>query len=73
MSILTREEIIKEMKAGRIVVEPFQEDQLGPGSVDLHLGDEFRVYQSTRKVVDVTDDVDYSKLTDWARMPGVMN
>ena len=69
MSILTREEIRKEMKDGRIVIEPFQEDQIGPGSVDLHLGDEFRVYQSTRKVVEVTDDVDYSKLTDWARMP----
>jgi dCTP deaminase len=69
MSILTRGEILKEMKSGRIVVEPFQEDQLGPGSVDLHLGDEFRVYQSTRKVVEVTDDVDYSKLTDRVKMP----
>ncbi len=69
MSILTRDEIAREMEAGRIVVEPFQSDQLGPGSVDLHLGDEFRVYQPTRRIVDVTDDVDYSKLTDWVRMP----
>jgi dCTP deaminase len=73
MSILTRNEILKEMEAGRIVVEPFKLDQLGPGSVDLHLGDEFRVYQSTRKVVDVTDEVDYGKLTDYVKMPdGIM-
>ena len=69
MSILTRNEILKEMEAGRIAIEPFQEDQLGPGSVDLHLGDEFRVYHPTRKIVDVTDDVDYSKLTEWIRKP----
>ena len=69
MSILTRGEILKEIEAGRIKIEPFRDDQVGPGSVDLHLGDEFRVYQSTRKVVEVTDDVDYGKLTDWVRMP----
>lgn len=73
MSILTRDEIKKEMEKGRIKIEPFLEDQIGAGSVDLHLGDEFRVYQPTRKVVDVTDDVDYVKLTDWVKMPdGIM-
>lgn len=69
MSILTHDEILKEIETGRVVIEPFMSEQVGPGSVDLHLGDEFRVFQPTRKVVDVTDDVDYSKLTDWVRMP----
>lgn len=69
MSILTHDEIIKEMESGRLKIEPLQLDQIGAGSVDLHLGDEFRVFQPTRKVVEVTDDVDYTKLTDWVRMP----
>jgi dCTP deaminase len=69
MSILTRDEILKEMDAGRLKVEPLMSDQIGPASIDLHLGDEFRIYQPTRTVVDVTDDVDYTHLTDWARMP----
>lgn len=69
MSILTRDEIIKEMDNGRIKIEPFLDDQISAGSIDLHLGDEFRIYHPTRKVVDVTDDVDYLKLTDWVRMP----
>lgn len=69
MSILTKDEIIKEMEKERIKIEPFLEDQIGAGSVDLHLGDEFRIYHPTRKIVEVTDDVDYIKLTDWVKMP----
>jgi dCTP deaminase len=69
VSILTRDEIKKELDAGRICIEPLQQDQIGPGSVDLHLADEFRVFAPTRKVVEVTDEVDYTKLTDLTRMP----
>lgn len=69
MSILTRDKIREEMEAGRIAIDPLEDDQIGPGSVDLHLGDEFRVYHSARTIVEVTDDVDYSKLTDWVRLP----
>ena len=72
MSILTREAIRKEMEAGRILIEPFEENQLGPASVDLRLGDEFRVFHPTRRTVDVTDEVDYGKLTDRNRMPDGM-
>jgi dCTP deaminase len=69
MSILTREAILKEIEAGRVIIEPFETDQLGPASVDLRVGDEFRVFHTTRRTVDVTDDVDYSGLTEWLHKP----
>lgn len=69
MSILTHDEIVKELDAGRIVIDPFDKKQIGPGSVDLHLGEHFRLFHPTRKVVDVTDSVDYMKLTDLVHKP----
>ena len=41
--ILTRDVIRREIEAGRVVIEPFFADQVGPASIDLHLGDEIRV------------------------------
>ncbi len=43
MCVLTRERILQELEAGRLRIEPFDLDQVGPGSIDLHLGDELRV------------------------------
>lgn len=41
MGVLTRDEILKEMKKGRIKVEPFDASQVGPASIDLHLDNDF--------------------------------
>ena len=41
--ILTRDVIRREIAAGRVVIDPFVDDQVGPASIDLHLGDEIRV------------------------------
>ena len=41
--ILTCDVIGREIEAGRVVIEPFFADQVGPASIDLHLGDEIRV------------------------------
>src|SRR6188508_3341090 len=62
--ILTRDVIRREIEAGRVVIEPFFADQLGPASIDLHLGDEIRVMHAGREPVPVTDDVDYRTITD---------
>jgi dCTP deaminase len=62
--ILTREAIRREIDAGRVVIEPFSLDQIGPASIDLHLGDEIRVMHEGRDAVPVTDDVDYQTFTD---------
>ena len=46
------------------MIEPFFADQLGPASIDLHLGDEIRVMHAGQEPVPVTDDVDYRTITD---------
>ena len=43
MTVLTREAIRAELASGRLVITPFEEDQLGAASIDLTLGDEIRV------------------------------
>jgi dCTP deaminase len=62
--ILTRDVIRREIEAGRVVLEPFAEDQVGPASIDLHLGDEIRVMHDDPAPVAVTDEADYQKITD---------
>ncbi|MCW5893099.1 MAG: dCTP deaminase [bacterium] len=57
--ILTRDAIQGELAAGRLTLDPFTPDQIGPASIDLHLGDEIRVMADGREPVAVTDDADY--------------
>ena len=64
MAILARDEILRRMKAGIIRVEPFVEAQVGPASVDLHLGSEFRVFKRVRDIFHVTEAADYESVTD---------
>jgi dCTP deaminase len=63
MSILAHEEILREIAARNIVIEPYDERLVGPASVDLHLGRSFRVFKATRKHVKVTLDADYRDLS----------
>jgi dCTP deaminase len=64
MGVLTREEILKEIRQGTIVIEPFDEKQVGPGSVDLRLGNEFRVFKKLRNACVVEDSVSAEDLTE---------
>ena len=64
MGVLTREEILKEIKRGTIEIEPFEEDQVGPGSIDLHLGKEFRVFKKLRNACVVEDSISVEALTE---------
>jgi dCTP deaminase len=48
MCVLTRDAILKELETGRLRFEPFSLDQVGPASVDLHLGSEIRVPEPHR-------------------------
>ncbi|MBW2414622.1 MAG: dCTP deaminase, partial [Deltaproteobacteria bacterium] len=38
MCVLTRGEIEKEIDSGRLRIDPFDPSQIGPASIDLHLG-----------------------------------
>ena len=45
MSILTGNEIEKQIDLGNIEISPFERDHVGPNSVDLRLADELLIYQ----------------------------
>jgi dCTP deaminase len=64
MGVLTREELLRAIDSGTVAIDPFQEDQVGPGSVDLHLGREFRVFKKLRNACVVEDRIDLDALTD---------
>ncbi|NDD26955.1 MAG: dCTP deaminase [Proteobacteria bacterium] len=64
MSVLTHDVILREIRAGNIVITPFDESQVGPGSVDLHLGNEFRVFKKLHQIYHVNDKADFNEITD---------
>lgn len=69
VAILTRDEILRRIRAGEINVEPFSEEQVGPASIDLHLDNRFRIFRRVREVFHVTDDVRFEEVTDVITVP----
>lgn len=63
MAVLGESEILKEVKAGNIVIEPYDPAIVGPASVDLHLSNAFRVFVRLPRNVQVIDDVDFRAST----------
>lgn len=61
--ILTRDVILHAIADGRIGIDPFSPDQVGPASVDLHLGDEIRVMKGGPPVIELSEDADYRTVT----------
>ena len=66
--VLTRDVILKEIAAGRVEIDPLLPAQIGPASIDLHLGDEIRVMTGGPAAVDVTEDADYRTITRVQRL-----
>ncbi len=64
MGVLTREEILKEIERGTLVIDPFEKGQVGPGSIDLRLGNEFRVFKKLRNALTVDDRISLEDLTE---------
>lgn len=64
MSILTRNEILKLIRSGQIRIDPFSQQQIGPASIDLHLGNHFRVFREIRRLFDVTEEADLDEITE---------
>lgn len=64
MAILTKRIILEEMKKGNIKVVPFLEDQLGPASIDLHLGNTFRRFRHYNRVFSVREDSKVENITN---------
>jgi dCTP deaminase len=59
MTVLSDRTIKEELAAGRLGIEPLEEDAIQPASVDLRLDRTFRVFRVTsRPFVDVREPVD---------------
>jgi len=59
MTVLTRDAILRELAAGRLVIEPLAPDQVGPASIDLTLGREIRVIEPGAEAIPIRDDADF--------------
>ena len=64
VAILTHDEIICRVRSGEIGIDPFDEQAVGPASVDLHLANQFRVFKRVRDIFHVTEEADYGDVTD---------
>jgi len=63
--ILAKPEILRQIRAGRIVIDPYDEEAVGPASIDLALDDKLRVFNTDQHITRA--DIDYrtlAKLTD---------
>jgi dCTP deaminase len=63
MSVLIGKEITKALKAGSIRIDPLDSSQIGPGSIDLTLGNDFRVFKKQKKTYHVKNHSDFQDIT----------
>lgn len=64
MSILGRDELLKRIRQGLIVIDPFRESQVGPASIDLHLDHIFRIFHSIPHVHHVNEDANFDDISE---------
>ena len=70
MATLGKDELLKLIENGILRIEPFRKEQVGPASINLHLGNSFRVFEKTRDVFHVREDADYKQLTRAVKVEG---
>jgi len=63
MAVLTRDAILAEIDAGRVVVTPFAPEQVGAASIDLTLDRQIRVIETGPEPIELRDEVDYRDYT----------
>ncbi len=56
MSVLIGKEIKKALKNKSIIIEPLDQAQIGPGSIDLTLGNDFKIFKKHSKIYHVKND-----------------
>lgn len=67
MSILTKSAIQKELEMGTIRVEPILDSsQIREASIDLRLGNTFRVFKKTNQPIPLIEQTDYKDFTQEA-------
>jgi dCTP deaminase len=72
--ILTKNEILKAIKQGRIKIKPLNKSSIGPASIDLTLSDKIRVFTIKNKIIEGTDYKSMTKIMslnkDYLLKPG---
>ena len=71
MAILSDKTIKEYLEEGKIVIDPLKdEQQIQPSSVDMRLGDEFKVFKVIRKpYIDPKDEEDIAEYTESSTVP----
>ena len=64
MAILSREPILKLLESGDLEIDPYVNTLIGPASIDLRLGNDFRVFKNVLKAYDVTDGDGLDEITE---------
>jgi dCTP deaminase len=59
--ILAKPEILRQIKSGRIRIEPYEESAVGPASIDLTLDSKMRIFNTDEHITQA--DIDYRTLT----------
>lgn len=63
MGVLVGKEIEKALKNGSIRIEPLDRSQIGPGSVDLTLGNDFRIFKKRSRIYHIHNGSQFKDLT----------
>ncbi len=66
--IFTRQKILELIRSGELVIEPFDESQVGPASVDLTLGNYFRTFKKAMDIVEIKENRGYRDLTNFIEL-----
>lgn len=61
--ILTKNQILTEIQNKTLTIDPFTQDMVGPGSIDLTLDNEIRVFERIDDIVPVKESTDYRDIT----------
>lgn len=71
MAILSDKTIKEYLEEGKIVIDPLKEEQqIQPSSVDMRLGDEFKVFKVIRKpYIDPKDEEDIAEYMESSTVP----
>lgn len=64
MAIIIGDEIKKAIQEKLISIEPLDESQIGPGSIDLSLGNDFRIFKRQSEVFHIKDNSRFEEVSE---------
>jgi dCTP deaminase len=68
MAVLTHDVILREIDERRLVITPFERDQVGVASIDLTLAEEIRLIEPDGAPIEICEQTDYRDHTRIANL-----